>query len=133
MKNFYYLKVNPNITYPKVCVVDGGVSDTLPEWVELREDYLSKSHKDEGHGTFIAGLMAFGKSLNGDSICPEQDGCKIIDLDLYPNTNFADYYKDVLTFFEVLSERVEDIVARSGVRIFNFSLNIEEHASFYRL
>ena len=122
-------KIDPNISYPKVCIVDGGVSNILSEWIELREDYISPSHKDESHGTFISGLAIFGQSLNGDLICPEKDGCKIIDLDLYPNTNFTDYYKDVLTFFEVLSERVQDIVARTGVRIFNFSLNIEEHAS----
>lgn len=120
---------NPDISYPKICVVDGGVSDILSEWIELREGYISPSHKDESHGTFISGLTIFGKTLNGDLICPERDGCRIIDLDLFPSTNFSDYYKDVLTFFEVLSDRVQDIVSRTGVRIFNFSLNIEEHAS----
>ena len=128
-ESFLMPKANSKVPYPKVCIVDGGVTDKLSEWIELRENHISPSHKDQSHGTFVAGLVVFGQSLNGASICAEKDGCKIIDLDLYPNTNFTDYYNDVLTFFEVLSDRVQDIVARTGVRIFNFSLNIEEHAT----
>lgn len=122
-------KVDHEQSYPKICVVDGGVSNALSEWIEYSENYISPIHRDDTHGTFISGLTIFGKAMNGDIICPEKDGCKIIDLDLYPSTNFTDYYKDVLTFFEVLGECVQDVVSRTGVRVFNFSLNIEEHAS----
>ncbi len=108
----------------------GGVSAIMGEWLEDQWGLLSDSDKDEGHGTFIAGLTVFGKSLNGDEICKELDGCKIIDLDLLPKEDvFANYYTKPLEFFQELETAVQDLKARTGVRIFNFSLNIEEHVS----
>lgn len=117
-------------SYPKVAVVDGGVSGVLNEWVEERHGLLSPGDKDENHGTFIAGLLLSGAGLNGTDICKEVDGCKIIDLDLLPvDAYFSNYYKSSLEFFDELENAVRDLKAKTGVRIFNFSLNIMEHAS----
>lgn len=86
--------------------------------------------KDENHGTFIAGLAIFGQQLNGKAICREIDGCKIIDLDILPRADrYSSYYSKPLEFFNELETAVQELKARTGVRIFNFSLNIEEHAS----
>jgi hypothetical protein len=117
-------------SYPKICVVDGGVSDVYGDWVEDRWGLISNADKDENHGTFIAGLAIFGQRLNGKAICREIDGCKIIDLDILPRMDrYSSYYSKPLEFFNELETAVQELKARTGVRIFNFSLNIEEHVS----
>lgn len=117
-------------SYPKVCIVDGGVSDIYGDWIEDRWGLISNADKDENHGTFIAGLAIFGQQLNGNAICREIDGCKIIDLDILPRVDrYSSYYSKPLEFFNELETAVQELKARTGVRIFNFSLNIEEHAS----
>lgn len=122
--------MNAEKGYPKIGVVDGGVSSVLGDWVEDQWGLLSPEDKDEDHGTFIAGLTISGNALNGMAFCKEQDGCKIIDLDILPTPNvFANYYTKPLEFFQELEIAVRELKARTGVRIFNFSLNIEEHVS----
>ncbi|MEA5259478.1 S8 family peptidase [Arcicella aquatica] len=117
-------------SYPKVCIVDGGVSDLLNNWIIERWGLLSKSDKDEEHGTFIGGLLLSGQSLNGKQICKEIDGCNIIDLDLLPiPSSFENYYSQPLQFFRELELAVKDLKEKTGVRVFNFSLNIEEHVT----
>ncbi len=117
-------------SYPKLCIVDGGVSDIYGDWIEERWGLISNADKDENHGTFIAGLAIFGQQLNGNAICREIDGCKIIDLDILPREDrYSSYYTKPLEFFNELETAVQELKARTGVRIFNFSLNIEEHAS----
>ncbi|MBL3547263.1 S8 family peptidase [Chryseobacterium sp. KMC2] len=117
-------------SYPKICIVDGGVSDVYGNWVEERWGLISPTDKDENHGTFIAGLAIAGQTLNGSAICREVDGCKIIDLDILPKPDRYDtYFSRAMEFFDELESAVQDLKARTGVRIFNFSLNIEEHVS----
>lgn len=122
--------LNKDKLYPKLGVVDGGVSDVFGDWIEDRWNYISPTDKDESHGTFIAGLAVFGQTLNGGTICNELDGCKIVDIDLLPQENkYLNYYNEPLEFFTELETAVLDLKNRTGVRIFNFSLNIEEHVS----
>ncbi|MBO9683325.1 MAG: S8 family peptidase [Flavisolibacter sp.] len=117
-------------SYPRICVVDGGVSDIYGNWIEDRWDLISPTDKDEDHGTFIAGLAIAGQTLNGNAICNEADGCKIIDLDILPLPGkFDTYFPRPFQFFSELESAVQELKARTGVRIFNFSMNIEEHAS----
>lgn len=116
--------------YPKVCIVDGGVSDVFDEWISGRHDFLHENDADVNHGTFIAGLLVSGKSLNGEVICRENDGCEIIDLDILPiDSSFENYFLNPLDFYNELEDAIQILKAQTGVRIFNFSLNIEEHAS----
>ena len=117
-------------SYPKVCVVDGGVSDIYGSWIEDRWGFISATDKNENHGTFIAGLAIIGQTLNGNAICREVDGCKIIDLDILPIASKYDtYFPKPFQFFSELEGAVQELKARTGVRIFNFSMNVEEHAS----
>lgn len=123
-------EIDSKTDYPKLCIVDGGVSDIYGEWIEDQWGLLSSSDKDEAHGTFIAGLAIVGKTLNGHAVCKESDGCKVIDLDILPKDGqFGTYFPQILDFFNELDIAVQELKARTGVRIFNFSLNIEEHAS----
>lgn len=128
--SFSIPRMADNASYPKICVVDGGVSDIYGDWIEDRWGLISSSDKDENHGTFIAGLAIVGQTLNGRAICREVNGCKIIDLDILPRPGrYASYFSKPLEFFNELEIAVQELTARTGVRIFNFSLNIEEHAS----
>jgi hypothetical protein len=117
-------------SYPKVAIVDGGVSDIFGDWVEDTHNFLHPNDKDLTHGSFIAGLLVSGASLNGPDICRELDGCRIIDIDILPKGALFDtYHKDPIFFFDELEDAVRELKARTGVRIFNFSLNITEHVS----
>lgn len=121
----------PDKSYPLVGIVDGGVGSVLEDWVIAKHDFLSDVDKDEEHGTFIGGLVVAGKGINGSSICREVDGCKIVDLDLLPiDSAFHSYYNHrPLEFFRELRNAVGQLKEQTGVRIFNFSLNISEHTS----
>ncbi|WP_142683547.1 S8 family peptidase [Chitinophaga polysaccharea] len=129
-KNFVVPSMEDDVSYPKICVVDGGVSDIYGDWIEDRWGLISPSDKDENHGSFIAGLAIAGQTLNGNAICREIDGCKIIDLDILPLEHKYDtYFPKPFQFFSELESAVQELKARTGVRVFNFSMNIEEHAS----
>lgn len=123
-------KIDPKRKYPKIGIVDGGVSKIFGEWIEDKWGLLSSHDRDEDHGSFIAGLAVSGHALNGADICKELDGCKIIDLDILPKDGFwENYYTEPLQFFKELEVAVKDLKARTGIRIFNFSLNFEQHVS----
>lgn len=124
------LKKQEGQQYPKLAIVDGGVSDIFNEWIEERWGFLAPDAKELDHGSFIAGLTVSGRLINGITICPELDGCTIVDLDILPKDGYWDtYYQQLLQFFDELGSAVQSLKARTGVRIFNFSLNIIEHAS----
>lgn len=130
-KDFEIPKKNKDLVYPKIAVVDGGVSKIFGDWIVDSSDFLDESDKDVEHATFISGLWVFGQLLNGKEVCNEIDGCEIIDLDLLPkDAAFESYYgSNSLQFFTQLGEEIKAIKNRTGVRIFNFSLNFDEHVS----
>src|SRR3546814_581855 len=61
-------------SYPRLGIVDGGISDVLSDWVIERWDLLADEDVDLAHGTFIGGLATLGSGLNGPDICGEADG-----------------------------------------------------------
>ncbi|MDD3182777.1 MAG: S8 family peptidase [Alphaproteobacteria bacterium] len=117
-----------NKSYPRIAVVDGGVADVLRSWVIDRWQLLAPTHRGEDHGTFIAGLVVAGGQLNGVEICPEFDGCQIVDLDILPDerVRFTEYFNSPTEFLDELATAVQTLKARTGVRIFNFSMNFEQ-------
>lgn len=121
--------IDGNTSYPKLCIVDGGVSDVFGDWIQDRWELISPDDKNEHHGSFIAGLAVIGKELNGDEVCKEKNGCHIIDLDIFPSQSYDSYYSNPFGFFNELEIAVQELKARTGVRIFNFSLNFEEHVT----
>src|ERR1035441_10546382 len=87
------------------------------------------SIRRQKHGTFIAGLLVAGNSLNGSLIAPEPDGCEIYDGAIFPNkddpTAFANYYKlGAKDFLAEISNSVAVAKEKHGVRIFNLSINV---------
>ena len=120
-------------TYPRMGVIDGGMSPALSDWVIDRWDLLDAADTDHAHGTFIGGLAVAGGALNGAEVCAEPEGAEIVDIAVYPNdqnsTAFASYYPDgVAQFFDEIEYAIADAKARHGVRVFNMSLNIQQPA-----
>jgi len=117
-----------NKTYPRIAIVDGGIADVFKPWIVDRWQYLSPNHRSEEHGTFIAGLAVVGGQLNGVEVCPEMDGCQLVDLDILPEEQdkFVQYFNSPTEFIDELEMAVQTLKARCGVRIFNFSINVEQ-------
>jgi hypothetical protein len=118
-------------TYPKLGVIDGGVSGELADWLIDRWDVLDPSDANHWHGTFIGGLAVAGQALNGSTVCPEPDGARIVDIAIYPSDQkpgaFGSYYPDgAPQMFDEIEYAVSDAKARHGVRIFNMSLNVQQ-------
>ncbi len=121
-------------THPRMGVIDGGISEALSDWVIDRWDVLANEDIDLAHGTFIGGLAAIGRALNGAEICPEPDGTELVDVAVFPDQGnaeaFASYYPDGLPqFFDEMESAISDARARHGVRIFNMSLNVLQPAA----
>lgn len=116
-------------SHPRLGIIDGGISNALADWVVDRWDVLADEDIDLAHGTFIGGLAASGRVLNGPEVCPEPDGAELVDLAVFPDEAkagaFASYYPDGLPqFLDEMANAVADARARHGVRIFNMSLNV---------
>jgi len=117
-------------TYPKVGVVDGGISSFYTPWIIGSHRPLAAEHQDTGHADFIAGLLVVGQALNGDEICREDDGCELYDIALLPGQHvqhvFPQYYpKAIVDFMQELASAVAVASHEHGVRVFNMSLNLE--------
>lgn len=120
---------DPQRSYPRLGVIDGGIGPALDSWVIDRWDILADEDTSHDHGTFIGGLSVLGGSLNGAECCPEPDGAELVDLAVFPSesssNSFPSYYPDGLPqFFDEVETAVSDARARHGVRIFNMSLNV---------
>ena len=117
--------------YPIIGIVDGGVSPLMEDWIEDQWELLSDKDRDEAHGTFIAGLALSSATLNGQEVCKELDGCRIVDIDLFPKEEiFENYYPaGPFQFLQELEVAVRELKARTDVRIFNFSFNTKERVS----
>lgn len=120
-------------TYPRIGIIDGGISDVLSDWVIDRWDVLADEDVNPAHGTFIGGLAVVGARLNGAVTCPEADGAELVDVAIFPDEAsdaFASYYSGGLPqFFDEMETAVADARARHGVRVFNMSLNIQQPAA----
>lgn len=113
-----------NIDYPKVAVIDGGISDVYNDWKIGEWDLITKLSRNEVHGTFIGGLLVHGKALN-PTICTEPDGCLLYDACVFPPVaKMGAYYPTGMDdFLAELEVMVPEIVSKYSIRIFNISLN----------
>jgi hypothetical protein len=113
-------------TYPKVGVIDTGVSPIFSEWLQDRYDFLAEADCDQTHGTLVAGVLIGARGANGSVIGREADGCDLVDIPLMPRGRFLDLYgsRGFEAFLEELEAAVVEARDNHGVRIFNMSLNV---------
>lgn len=113
--------------FPKIGVIDSGVSGIYSEWIIDSWDNIDVTMRNSTHGTFITGLLVNGQLLNAPSICLEPDGCQIIDLCMLPQQSYFGLYypRGLEDFIMELTVAIRELKSRTGVRIFNFSMNVE--------
>lgn len=115
---------DPEAHYPIVGVIDSGLSPALAPWIEGRHDLLDEDELDQRHGTFVGGLLVDGSGLNPAIPSLEADGCRLVDLGLYPKDDFFDTYpRGFDDFLEELEQAVIEAKANHGVKVFNMSIN----------
>jgi len=123
-------------TYPTVAILDGGVGAALAPWISGNLGLLRPADRDEEHGTLIAGLLVAGAAWNGTDVCPEADGCNLVDVDIMPSEvggAFNTYYPAGSTdFFEALEDAILKCRVTYGVRIFVLSINADIEVSLER-
>ena len=117
---------SPISNYPIVAVVDSGISAVYSDWIVESWDNIKASFRDTTHGTFVSGLLINGQALNGEDICKDHDGCKVVDLCMLPMKDKYNsiYPNSVDDFLAELQVAVPDILSRVKVRVFNLSMNI---------
>lgn len=73
---------------PVVVVVDSGISDSIPAfngWIVGRDSHVAPAYQNTAHGTFVAGLICFGRDLNPTIGGLESSPCAVFDLQVIPN------------------------------------------------
>lgn len=113
--------------YPRVCVVDGGISSEFKEWIVHQEHVVSE--RDENHGSNIASLLVVGKALN-EPIAEfmEEDGCELIDFAMVtPRKTLAGsiFPTGAAGFLDELDRLIGEVKTDIPFRIINLSLNVE--------
>lgn len=123
-----YLRPMPQTgaRYPIVGIIDGGIGTVLAAWVSHSSQGVPSSHAAVDHGCEIAGLLVSGQALNGATISPEPDGCRIADLAMVPSEAFYERnYRSDLDFVLTIEQEVKAAKAAVNARVFCFSHNFE--------
>lgn len=112
-----------NAAYPKLGIIDSGLSPVLASWILGRFDHLKPNQVDAVHGSTVAALAIAGQGINGPDIAPERDGCDVYDLAVYPKLPFNFVYSGFADFLEEVEQGIREAKDNHGVRIFNMSIN----------
>ena len=83
------LKGDPK-NYPIVGLIDSGVRRDVPmlePWIYDRRNYVANPLENTQHGTFIAGLLVWGHELNPDLTEIGAYPCRVLDIQVLPNSD----------------------------------------------
>ncbi|NJD66864.1 MAG: S8 family peptidase [Chloroflexi bacterium] len=121
---------DPASDYPIVGVIDSGVASTcgpLQPWIIGRESYVDAAEQDNEHGSFVAGLIAFGPDLNSSGVADTGGPCRILDVTAIPNMNPAVGPVGSLLESDLVA-LLHEVVPKyqSEVRVWNLSLSSNE-------
>lgn len=112
--------------YPILGIIDSGISDIMSNWVTHKYDSNTITPNiNLNHGTFIAGLVCFGNSLNNTQNCPEPDGCLIADINFFNTPQNMKITTDTLDSLELAIQEAK-IQTENKIKIFNLSMNIPD-------
>lgn len=90
---------------PVVVVVDSGISNLIPAldtWVIGRESRVAPEYRNTDHGTFVAGLICLGSSLNPTIPGIDASPCAVFDFQVIPNDDPSKGATDTLQEQEFL-------------------------------
>ncbi len=109
---------NDEEEYPLVGLIDSGTDpddERLQAWVARRDETdVPRSDQNNDHGSFIAGLIANGRSLNGSDEFPDVQA-KIVDIVAVPGS--SGLYEDEL--LETIRRAIRD---NPDVKVWSLSL-----------
>ena len=113
--------------YPVVGIIDGGIEQIPAEWIVHDASFVIPGQSDTAHGTEIGALLVAGQALNGQTVCPEPDGCWLANLALIPSVDaFDTHYYSHLDLVNQIEVDVIEAKAAAKARVFSFSHNLEE-------
>lgn len=90
---------------PVVVVVDSGITDQIPAlntWVVGRNSQVAPSYQNTDHGTFVGGLICWGRELNPAISGIDSAPCALFDLQVIPNDDPEYGETDALSEQELL-------------------------------
>lgn len=110
--------------YPIIGVIDSGIMPGhkyLEPWIYKREFFVSESCRNYDHGTFVAGIIQYGKILNSNM--QMQQHYKILDVVVFPNNDPKKGSTDFLSEDELINI-LHDVIGRynNEVKVWNMSL-----------
>ncbi len=73
---------------PVVVVVDSGISEHIPalqNWIFGRQSDVAPQYLNTDHGTFVAGLICWGRAFNPTISAIDDSPCGVFDLQVIPN------------------------------------------------
>ncbi len=119
--------------FPVVVVVDSGVSNTvtaLNGWIIGRQTDVAPEYLNTDHGTFVAGLICWGASLNPTISGIDNNPCGVFDLQVIPNSDPEKGDTESLTE-NVLLQSLEDALRQHAnkYKVWNLSLGSNEVCS----
>jgi hypothetical protein len=113
---------------PTVVVVDSGIEPIpgLESWVVGRESAVAPRYRNTDHGTFVAGLICWGGTLNPGLAGIDQNPCAVFDLQVIPNDDPEEGDVTALYEQEFLAS-LEDALRRyaNQYRVWNLSLGTD--------
>jgi serine protease AprX len=118
--------------YPVVAVVDTGVAvvDGLEDWVSGRIHDVAEPYRNPAHGTFVAGLIVWGRELNPHVSKIDAHPCGVFDLEVLPNTDPDVGDTTFLTEQEFLISLESALEEHANViKVWNLSLGSDEVCS----
>lgn len=118
------------ISYPTVGVVDTGINQKisiLQPWIYARESEVAQNEQNPYHGTFVAGLIVWGNQLNPALKELDNSQCKVLDIQILPNSDPSYGSIGILTEEELIQSLDEVLLKYSNdVKVWNLSLGTDE-------
>jgi len=119
--------------FPVVVVVDSGVTEqneALEKWIVGRTSTVAPPYRNVEHGTFVAGLITWGRELNPDIQSIDFNPCGVFDLQVIPNWDPARGDTDVLYESDLL-QALETALQQHAVKykVWNLSLGLDDVCS----
>lgn len=117
---------------PVVVVVDSGITDRIPalnSWVVGRDSYVAPPYQNNDHGTFVAGLVCWGRDLNPTVAGIDPGPCAVFDLQVIPNADPSKGDTDGLSEQEFLVSLESALKEHANeFKVWNLSLGTDARA-----
>jgi hypothetical protein len=110
--------------YPIIGIIDSGIAPGhkyLEPWIYKREIFVGDAYRNYEHGTFVAGMIQYGNTLNSN--LKQQQHYRILDVVVSPNGDPKKGLTDLLSEYsliEILYQVIEKY--HHEVKVWNMSL-----------